>query len=156
MKDRITNILLLIIVILLGLYIYIALSERGLVEVKINAAVEKAVAAQMSTIPVPKDGYTPIKGKDYFDGLSATDKQVAEAVDSYFSNNPVRHGEDGKNVSQEQVDATVRAYLDTKPPQSGLTPIIQCNVEKNRWEIRYSLEDNWQLLNGKKVACTVE
>lgn len=47
-----------------------------------------------------KDGYTPIKGVDYFDGApgkdgeNATPKQIAEAVEDYFEENPVSGGED--------------------------------------------------------------
>ena len=44
-----------------------------------------------------KDGYTPIKGVDYFDGApgeNATPEQIAEAVKDYFEENPVSGGED--------------------------------------------------------------
>lgn len=38
---------------------------------------------------------------------------------------------------------------------NGLTPEFRCNVSKNRWEVRYSQELGWEVLNGTPVKCTV-
>jgi len=37
----------------------------------------------------------------------------------------------------------------------GITPEFQCNVSKNRWEIRYSEDLGWEVLNGTPVKCTI-
>lgn len=163
-RERITNLLLLMIVILLGLYLYILVEQKGWVELKINKAVEREIASIKNPAPTPtKDGYTPIKNIDYFDGQdgkNVTDEQVKQAVGTYLKENPpkVVHGQDGSNATDEQVAASVETYLEKNPisVKDGLTPIIQCNVLKNRWEIKYRLEDAWQLLNNQKIKCTTE
>ena len=33
---------------------------------------------------------------------------------------------------------------------------VQCNTEKNRWEIKLSPLDKWQVLNGESVKCLME
>lgn len=158
MKDRITNILLLAIVVLLGMYIYIALRDRGLIELKINAAVQKAVASEIKAIPIPQDG------KD------VSVEQVRQAVSDYLVQNPPKSGKNGQNASDQQVKESVEDYFKANPIQpkdgkrgekgdagaEGKTPQINCNTEKNRWEVRYGENEVWQLLNGQKVPCTVE
>lgn len=116
--------------------------------------IRKSVQEEISRIDIPKpengvDARTPIKGIDYFDGtngkngLNASDEQVDKAVEKYFKKNPPKtiKGQDGK---------------DAEKPQDGLTPEIRCNLLKNRWEVRYGIEESWQALNGEKVKCTVD
>lgn len=38
---------------------------------------------------------------------------------------------------------------------NGLTPEFKCNTAKNRWEVRYSQELGWEVLNGTPVKCTI-
>lgn len=38
---------------------------------------------------------------------------------------------------------------------NGLTPEIRCNTTKNRWEVRYSPELGWEVVNGTPTKCTV-
>lgn len=127
----------------------------------IGTAVNKAVESHIEKLDI-KDGSTPRKGTDYFDGQSATPKQIEDAVSAWLSQNPPQagqrgaSGENGRDATQEQVDRAVREYMEAKPPEDGLTPLLQCNTEKNRWEVKYHPDDNWQLLNGEKVPCTVK
>lgn len=95
----------------------------------------------------PKDGYTPKKGVDYFDGVNgqdgtnATDEQVQRAVDSYMQSHPVSNGVNGN---------------DGVNGSDGLTPTIRCNTLKNRWEVKYSDTGAWKLLNNQVVKCTID
>lgn len=156
----ITNILLGLIAILLAIYLYVILSQRGVLEIKINSAVKSSVADEFKKLQIPdmkniKSGYTPKKGVDYFDGVNgndATNEQVQEAVEKYFAANPVKNGENGVNGSDAPIPVKGVDYFDGT---NGFTPIIRCNVNKNRWEVRYSIEASWQLMNNDKVPCTV-
>jgi hypothetical protein len=39
--------------------------------------------------------------------------------------------------------------------KDGVTPIIRCNQSLNRWEVRYSLDDVWETMNGEIVKCMI-
>lgn len=130
------------------LTIYLLIKQRD----ELGATIEKAVQSHVNGI---EDGYTPIKGIDYFDGKNATPLQIENAVNEYMSVNPPKDGVSGKDATDEQVDESVKEHLEASPPKQGRTPIIQCNEKKNRWEVRYSLDDVWQLLGGQSVKCTV-
>lgn len=130
---------------------------RSLDEV-IKQTVAREVSAAIQPSIQPKDGYTPIKNIDYFDGRhgkNATDDQVQKAVDKYMKDNPpqVTHGQDGKNATKEQIEDAVNKWFELHPP---LTPQTRCNVTKNRWEVRYGEDQAWQLMNNEKVKCTTE
>lgn len=143
--------------------IYLLIDQRN----AFGKIVDSSVQYHISQLDL-KDGYTPIKGVDYFDGKDATDEQIGEAVQKWFQANPIKNGVDGSNgvdgrngadaapVTTEQIDASVKKYMEETPTLNGLTPILRCNEEKNRWELRYSQDDTWQLLNGTKVPCTVK
>jgi len=75
------------------------------------------------------DGYTPIKGVDYFDGSNGKDGESIK-------------GDTG--ATGEQGATGKDAYFN-----------IQCNTEKNRWEIKFSQDDKWQALNGEPIRCTL-
>ena len=80
----------------------------------------------------------PKKGIDYFDGKNGTD-----GTDGV-------NGEDGLNGKDG---------LDGKNGQDGkdgLTPMIRCNVTKNRWEVKYNTTDTWKILDNNPVKCTIE
>lgn len=146
-SNRVTNILLTIIVILLSVYIYLRIKNDSLIEVRLKSAVSKEVSN--IRIPQPKDG------KD------ATQEQIQSAVNKYVSNHPIRDGLNGQNASDEQVKQAVNTYMKNQPKprngsdgKNGLTPEIRCSTANNRWEVRYGQERNWQLLNGENVACT--
>lgn len=148
MKHRFPNfiawMLLLLLVGMSVFTIYLLSTKDDEIRKSINDSVKSEVAKII--IPTPKnglDGYTPVKGVDYFDGingLNATDEQVQKAVNVWFEKNPLqvvqpKDGSDGMN---------------------GITPQIKCNTTKNRWEVRYGEDQSWQLLNNEKVKCTEE
>lgn len=77
-----------------------------------------------------ENGKTPIKGIDYSDGLNGKDGTNGQnGIDGV-------NGKDGTNGKD--------AYFD-----------IQCNIEKNRWEVKYSPTDKWKVLNGTPIRCTI-
>lgn len=143
-----------------GITIYLLLEQKAALGKTIESAVQQHLNNAM-----PKDGYTPIKGKDYFDGVSVTPSQIQQSVDRWLADNPPKDGKDGSNgsdgkdgksVTDEQIESSVEKYMKDNPPQLSLTPIIRCNEEKNRWEVKYGQEDTWQLLGGTRIVCTVE
>lgn len=146
--------ILLVCLLLLSVAVNIVLFVR---QDEVKREIRHSVSEEIAKvkIPQPKDGYTPVKNLDYFDGqngINATDKQVKQAVDQYFKENPpqVINGSNGY-TPQKGVD-----YFDGNPGQDGITPLVRCNTTKNRWEVRYGLDQAWQLLNNEKVKCTTE
>lgn len=151
----ITVIILAIFEIIAGYLIFTTLTS-------LNERVQNSInVLEHITIPTPKDG------KD------ATMQQVTDAVNTYLAANPVRNGVNGKSASDDQVQKAVNTYLSNHPiangtngtngtdgkdgqnGQDGLTPQIRCNAQDDRWEVRYTPDDNWQLLNNEVVKCTV-
>ncbi len=155
MKQFPNSVVWVLLIILLGfsfLTIYLHIARNDRVTAK---DVSNIIATYTDELKAYKpqngvDGHTPVKNVDYFDGLNgknATDDQVKQAVDEWFKKNPPQvivvkgdNGEDGAN-GRDGVD--------------GVTPEIQCNQSKNRWEVKYHPEDSWQLLNGEKVKCMI-
>lgn len=45
---------------------------------------------------------------------------------------------------------------DGKDGGDGKTHWTRCNTERNRWEERFSLFENWSVMNGRIVKCVVE
>lgn len=66
-------------------------------------------------------------------------------------------GEKGEKGEKGDKGESVKGDPGVKGEQGdkGLTPIIRCNTEKNRWEIQYSPEFSWELINGEAIKCTV-
>lgn len=136
-RERITNILLTIIALLLATYLYATLRNQGLIDIKVESAVRSAVA----NISIPK----PLNGKD------ADPEQIKSAVNEYISNNPPANGLNGLNATNEQVSHAVSDYFvkhPVKDPKDGKTPIkgkdytdgangatpqLRCNKSANRW-----------------------
>lgn len=163
-RHKLLNRLVWFMVILLlttsGITIYLLLEQKA----ALGKTIENAVQQQLNS-SMPKDGYTPIKGKDYFDGVSVTPSQIQKSVDKWLADNPPKDGKNGADgsdgddaqpITDEQIDRSVEKYMKKNPPHGGLTPIIRCNEEKNRWEVKYSQEDTWQLLGGTRIVCTIE
>lgn len=82
------------------------------------------------------DGYTPVKGVDYFDGQKGDTGDQGLKGDTGETGKTGQKGEDGQNGKD--------AYFD-----------IRCNQNRNRWEVKFSPEDSWQVLNGKSIKCTI-
>lgn len=120
-------------------------SDMADAEKRINQHIDQ-VQNYIGTLK-PKDGYTPKKGVDYFDGKNgsdgnnATDEQIQNAVNTFMQSHPLPSGADGKEGS----DGT-----------NGFTPTIRCNTFRNRWEVKYSDTGAWKLLNNESVKCTID
>lgn len=84
-----------------------------------------------------RDGYTPIKGIDYFDGISIKGDQGDR-------------GEQGDSIKGDKGDTGDKG----SDGKDGFTPQLRCNTEKNRWEVRYTDDSKWELLNNERVKCT--
>lgn len=135
-----------------------------------NSAQREIMTLENIKIPVPKDGQ------------NATPQQISQALTTYLAQNPIHNGIDGQNATNAQVQNAVNQYMQSHPVQNGkdgqngtngkdgqngtngvdgkdgldgLTPQLRCNVTKNEWEVRYSEDQNWQLLNGQTTKCTV-
>lgn len=135
--------------------IYILISRNDQISKSIHDSVQSEI--KNIQIPKPKDGYIPVKGIDYFDGTNgnnATDEQVKKAVNEWFEKNPPQVIAGPKGDTGEKGDKGDKG--DSIIGLEGLVTIIRCNTVKNHWEIKYHIEDNWQLLNNERVKCTVE
>ena len=130
---------------------------------QINSIVVEEVTKNIKSI-IPKDGingYTPVKGVDYFDG-SKGDK--GDAGQSIKGNN----GTNGANGLSAYEIATSKGFIGTEDEwleslkpivNDGLTPIIRCNVSRNRWEVRYTEYDIWNTIKNeynKQVPCIIK
>lgn len=173
-KKNILNIVVWVLLVSLiaisALNSYLLLNpDKNWLSHEIQSSVEKEISK--ITFNQPKDaldGHTPIKGVDYHDGSNATDDQVKQAVIEWFKKNPpqVINGTNGANgVSGESAyqswlklgnEGTEQDFIDSlkaPPAIDGKTPQISCNVIKNRWEVRYSEYESWNILNGKITKC---
>lgn len=92
-----------------------------------------------------KDGYTPVKGIDYFDGQSVPGNTGASGY------TPVL----GKDYFNGK---TPEKGVDYNDGVDGMTPIIRCNTTKNRWETSYNNGVSYQVSLDefkKPVKCTI-
>lgn len=128
----ITWVLLILIIVIGSVRIFIELRQQDIIKTDITRQIKAEVSEKIKSIKQPVDGsngYTPIKGIDYFDGING--KDGADGING-------TDGVDGKD-GQDGV--------------SGLTPELKCNILKNRWEVRYTPDESWQVLNGEVVPC---
>jgi len=104
----------------------------------ISSIIDNSVSKKVDSLNI-KDGYTPIKGVDYFDGVNGTN--------SISTNTTIIE----KTIEQVPVNGS--------NGNDGLTPIPRCNISKNRWESRYNTYDLWKVIldeNNKPVKCTID
>lgn len=136
-KDRITNILMVILVLLVAAMIVIQIGQNLYVEVRLKNALQ--------SIEV-KDGYTPIKDIDYKDGIDGLNG---------------RDGVNGKDGKDSLSTHTIETIIKEVPVngEDGKTSETRCNESRNRWEVKYSDSDSWQIQYGEVgqvVKCTIE
>lgn len=138
---RFTWVLLILLIILAGVRIYLDIRNEGVIDRATQSYIEAKVSEEIEKIEKPRDGvdgtdgYTPQKYVDYFDGKDGVDGQ--DGTDGINGTN----GVDGSNGA------------DGADGEDGATPSIRCNATKDRWEVRYSIDESWQLLNGEVVKC---
>jgi len=136
---------------------YILIQQQGSLKENLKDVISSQVHSEISNIPTPTNGT---------DGKNATPEQISHAVSTYLAQNPIKNGSNGtngSNATDEQVQQAVNNYLIANPIKNtdgkdgidGKTPQIQCNLLKNRWEVKYSETDNWQVLNGQIVKCAI-
>lgn len=145
-KDRWTNLLITILIILVATLIAVQISQYITIDVKIKNA--------MQSISV-QDGYTPVKGVDYIDGENGY--TPTKGID-YFDGSDGKDGENGKDSMSTHTIETVIKEVPVKGTD-GYTPEVRCNEDKNRWEVRYSNFPNWQIQYGELgqvVKCTIK
>lgn len=94
------------VLIVILIFLLASLSSYQISQVRsvIASSKPQVITVPESEPPIPaKDGYTPIKNVDYFDGQNgqdgqnASDEQVDRAVEKYFAAHPVKDGQDGKD-----------------------------------------------------------
>ena len=101
----------------------------------------KKVEESSKAIPKPKDGYTPIKDIDYFDGQDG--KNGKDSVSTHtetvtVKETPAKDGKDGK---------------DGKP---GLTPEIYIDRESCLFMTRYKVDESWEIQAQLPKPCEVQ
>lgn len=161
-QDRITNVLLSVLIVLIIALIFLQLKSSE----DINLRVESAISD--INISAGSDGYTPIKGIDYFDGN--TPVKGIDYVDGLSGSD----GSDGDSAyeswlklgnsgTEEDFIASLKGESgnngsDGKDGMPGLTQEIRCNDIRNRWEYRFKGE-NWQIQygsSGNPVRCVAQ
>lgn len=119
--------------VLFVLLILILLSSRG--EAKMRQYIDEKIqtvslqqAKVLESLPEPRDGYTPIKGVDYFDGRSGTN---------------------GTNTTSIHTEKTIVEHTIEQVPikgEDGRTLEVQVNPLTNDFEKRYVGDEFWQIL----------
>jgi len=138
----------LIVLILLGLLVAASVAIIFMIadlkqsqDQKIESTIERMIRDI-----TPKDGYTPVKGIDYFDGKKG-DK----------GDNAISTFETETIIEQVPLPGSTGDKGEKGDSgQNGATPLLRCNADRNRWEVRYGVDEKWRLLNNETVACTVK
>lgn len=138
--NNITNILISILIVLIGILIFLTIRDSGVIDVKINTAVENMKKTQPVKGIDYNDGITPVKGVDYTDGKSIKGDKGDKGDTGAKGENGI-DGIDGKKGSDGV---------------NGSTPELRCNVDKNRWEFKYTGTEQWRVLNESAVRCTMK
>lgn len=165
--------LMVITVALCGVILWILLfKQTAIPEFAINGKDGKDATVDYSKIEDYVRGYVDTLPKPK-DGRSATDEQIARAVALYLIAHPPAKGEKGDTVigasgsscSTQQTetgalivceDGTSAIINNGTNGVDGRTPKIQCNTQKNRWEVGYVGDDSWLILrdkNDKPIKC---
>jgi len=148
-NDRITTWLVFILIILVAVLIILQLRQQDFIEFRINSAFQ---GISITAGKDGKDGYTPVKGIDYFDGVNGY--TPIKNVDYFDGYTPVKgvdyfDGRDGQSIKGDKGDKGDQG-------EHGRTPSIRCNVELNQWEVKYEGDEDWTILGEEPVKCTVE
>jgi hypothetical protein len=126
------------------------------VEAKVRELQIKTIQLEFERPLNGKDGYTPIKNVDYFDGRDGEKGEKGDSV----KGDTGEQGAPGLSAYEIAVKngfiGTEQEWLDSLKGEAGATPDIRCNYVKNRWEIRYSITAGWKVLNGVPTPCTIK
>lgn len=171
MNDKATRILLILLIILLAINTYIIFHERKLDELQlqlnesVNSIHEKIDTFRSEESPMIQNGYTPIKGKDYFDGQDGRDGRSIEGPpgkDSVSTNTIIEKQVPVNGLSAYELavktgfTGTLEQWLESLKAR---TPVLVCNQIKNRWEVFYPPDTNRGVikdLDKNSVACMVQ
>lgn len=162
--DKKTKILLLITWVCLVLMIisniasiyFVIENNNGL-----GSRVENTVQKKIDSLPKPeviqgKDGYTPQLNVDYFNGINGKDGQSIQGLQGNKGDSAydiaVKNGFEGS-----EKDWVLSLKGDNgNDGEPGKTPYIRCNTARNRWEVKYSENEAWQIMNGEIVVCAIQ
>lgn len=101
------------------------------------------------------------------DAKMIDESKVRDIIQDYIVEPEVmhgQHGKDGKDGKDGVPGKDGKDGIDGKNGRDGKDgvdgkdapiPIIRCNSDLNRWEVRYSEEDVWEIMNGEVVKCTI-
>lgn len=149
---------------------------------KLSTIIQKGDPPTQEQIQDAVDNYfkhNPVRQpQDGKDAPPVSDNQIDRSVVAFLITHPPAQGKTG-NVGTigatggkgEKGDSCTTTQTETgavitcedgsssfiSSGTDGRTPILRCNTEKNRWEIRYSEEDNWAVIKdqeGNSVRCT--
>ncbi len=56
-------------------------------------------------------------------------------------------------ICSDGTSAVITNGQDGTDGRDGRTPQLRCNENKNRWEVRYSDEEQYTVLNNKSTPC---
>lgn len=139
-------ILLIALLLITGYMLYYLVTDKEAIESRL----QNQLNAQVASIK-PEDGQpgTPgPPGPKGDTGLSMKGPAGAQGIQGIQG----IQGEPGPQGIAGPIGAT---GLQGPAGTDGKTPQLRCNTVKNRWEVRYSDDELWGLLNSKVVACTL-
>lgn len=120
--------------------------------------VQKQIAelsAKLSETPVPKDGYTPIKNVDYFDGDDGSNGRNGRDAEDGDDGTSGTKGGNGLSAYELWLRAgntgTLLEFLESlkvkgDPGNAGRTLEQRCNAIKLRVEQKYTDTETWEIL----------
>lgn len=111
-------------------------SMADVIEVQNTQITKLKKEVKQLTANPPKDGKDGSNGSDGYDGRDGQDGYTPIKGIDYFDG---VNGTDGK----DGVDGEDAPLI-----------LIQCNVEKNRWEYKYYGDLTWSIMNDEPVPCT--
>lgn len=110
--------------------------------------IDKSVDNKVNSLNL-KDGYTPVKGVDYFDGQSVKGDNGKDAI-TPIKGIDYNDGKDGSDGRDGKTPIKGEDYFD------GKTPIMVCNTKKNRWEVTYNNGYSYDIVMSKDGLSTVK
>lgn len=170
MKDRLlqklTIALMILMIISNIITVYVVFSQASNIPSKVNTLVKDGLDSilNITSDVVSKEVTKQINDKNIQEIVS---KAVSDKIDSLNLHNGV-DGKDGKDsVSINTIETVTKEIVNNittikEVPVNGVDGTngkdayfeINCNIEKNRWEVRYNQDDDWTVLNNKIIPCT--
>jgi hypothetical protein len=139
-----TWVLLAVLLILSSINIYLLVAYRESLDLRLqsDAATRDSIMGKIEDLE--QKSLQESKVRDIIESYPI--KEPTDGVDG-LDGRDGKDGVDGNNGIDGYTPQKDLDYFD------GATPFLRCNQSENRWEIRYSKADIWEILNNEIVKC---